>query len=84
MIWTRRVIASPWKFCGREDFPKFCAGGNQSRWPQLAPGTDNAIYHLVRAVDRVSNFEFPVELDDANRAYFSSMSKIVAGEAGQP
>jgi acetylornithine deacetylase/succinyl-diaminopimelate desuccinylase-like protein len=52
-------------------------GGHSSR-----PVPDNAIYHLVRAVDRVSHFEFPVELDDANRAYFTSMSKIVAGEAG--
>ena len=43
---------------------------------------DNAIYHLVRAVDRISHFEFPVELDDANRAYFTGMSKIVGGEAG--
>jgi acetylornithine deacetylase/succinyl-diaminopimelate desuccinylase-like protein len=52
-------------------------GGHSSR-----PVPDNAIYHLVRAVDRVSHFEFPVELDDANRAYFTSMSKIVAGGAG--
>ena len=52
-------------------------GGHSSR-----PVPDNAIYHLVRAVDRVSHFEFPVELDDANRAYFTGMSKIVAGEAG--
>ena len=53
------------------------AGGHSSR-----PVPDNAIYHLVRAVDRVSRFEFPVELDDANRGYFSGMSKIVGGEAG--
>ena len=52
-------------------------GGHSSR-----PVPDNAIYHLVRAVDRVSHFEFPVELDDANRAYFTGMSKIVGGEAG--
>ena len=53
------------------------AGGHSSR-----PVPDNAIYHLVRAVDRVSHFEFPVELDDANRAYFTGMSKIVGGETG--
>src|SRR6202023_2438430 len=28
-----------------------------------------------------SRYEFPVQLDDANRAYFTSMSKIVGGEA---
>jgi acetylornithine deacetylase/succinyl-diaminopimelate desuccinylase-like protein len=52
-------------------------GGHSSR-----PVPDNAIYHLVRAVDRVSRFEFPVQLDDANRAYFTGMSKILGGEAG--
>ena len=52
-------------------------GGHSSR-----PVPENAIYQLVRAVDRVSHFEFPVELDDANRAYFSGMSKIVGGAAG--
>ena len=52
-------------------------GGHSSR-----PVPDNAIYRLVRAVDRVSHYEFPVQLDDANRAYFTGMSKIVGGEAG--
>jgi acetylornithine deacetylase/succinyl-diaminopimelate desuccinylase-like protein len=52
-------------------------GGHSSR-----PVPDNAIYHLVRAVDRVSRYEFPVQLDDANRGYFTGMSKIVGGEAG--
>ena len=53
------------------------AGGHSSR-----PVPDNAIYHLVRAVDKVSHYEFPVQLDDANRAYFTGMSKIVGGENG--
>jgi acetylornithine deacetylase/succinyl-diaminopimelate desuccinylase-like protein len=52
-------------------------GGHSSR-----PVPDNAIYHLVRAVDRVSRYEFPVQLNDANRAYFTGMSKIVGGQAG--
>jgi acetylornithine deacetylase/succinyl-diaminopimelate desuccinylase-like protein len=52
-------------------------GGHSSR-----PVPDNAIYHLVRAVDHVSRYEFPVQLDDANRAYFTGMSKIIGGEAG--
>src|SRR5450755_1382778 len=53
------------------------SGGHSSR-----PVPDNAIYHLVRAVDHVSRYEFPVQLDDANRAYFTGMSKIIGGEAG--
>ena len=40
-------------------------GGHSSR-----PVPDNAIYHLIRAVDRVSRYEFPVQLNDANRAYY--------------
>jgi acetylornithine deacetylase/succinyl-diaminopimelate desuccinylase-like protein len=53
------------------------SGGHSSR-----PVPDNAIYHVVRAVDHVSRYEFPVQLDDANRAYFTGMSKIIGGEAG--
>jgi acetylornithine deacetylase/succinyl-diaminopimelate desuccinylase-like protein len=53
------------------------AGGHSSR-----PVADNAIYHLVRAVDRVSRYEFPVQLDDANRGYFTGMAKVVGGESG--
>jgi acetylornithine deacetylase/succinyl-diaminopimelate desuccinylase-like protein len=52
-------------------------GGHSSR-----PVPDNAIYHLVRAVDRVSHYEFPVQLNDANRGYFTGMSRIVGGENG--
>jgi acetylornithine deacetylase/succinyl-diaminopimelate desuccinylase-like protein len=52
-------------------------GGHSSR-----PVADNAIYHLVRAVDRLSHYEFPVQLDDANRAYFSGMARIVGGQNG--
>jgi acetylornithine deacetylase/succinyl-diaminopimelate desuccinylase-like protein len=52
-------------------------GGHSSR-----PVPDNAIYHLVRAVDRLSHYEFPVQLNDANRAYLTGMSRIVGGEKG--
>ncbi len=52
-------------------------GGHSSR-----PVPDNAIYHLVRAVDKVSRYEFPVQLDDANRGYFLGMAKIVGGADG--
>lgn len=52
-------------------------GGHSSR-----PVPDNAIYHLARAVDRVSRYEFPVQLNDANRGYFTGMAKVVGGENG--
>jgi acetylornithine deacetylase/succinyl-diaminopimelate desuccinylase-like protein len=53
------------------------ADGHSSR-----PVPDNAIYHLIRAVDRVSHYEFPVEVNDASRAYLLGMSTLVAGEEG--
>src|ERR1700730_13138577 len=46
------------------------------------PVPDNAIYHLVRAVDRISRYEFPVQLDDANRAQLAGLSKIAGAKAG--
>jgi acetylornithine deacetylase/succinyl-diaminopimelate desuccinylase-like protein len=52
-------------------------GGHSSR-----PVPDNAIYHLARAVDRISQYEFPVQLNDTTRAYFTRMSKVVGGEMG--
>jgi acetylornithine deacetylase/succinyl-diaminopimelate desuccinylase-like protein len=52
-------------------------GGHSSR-----PVPDNAIYHLIRAVDRISQYEFPVQLNDATRDYFTKMSKIVGGQQG--
>lgn len=52
-------------------------GGHSSR-----PMPDNAIYHLIRAVDRVSRYEFPLQFNDANRGYFTQMAKIVGGDSG--
>lgn len=53
-------------------------GGHSSR-----PVPENAIYRLARALDRVSGYEFPVQLNDANRAYFTAMAKIVGGPTGE-
>lgn len=52
-------------------------GGHSSR-----PRPDNAIYSLARALDRLSQNDFPVHFIDANRGYFASMAKIVGGEDG--
>jgi acetylornithine deacetylase/succinyl-diaminopimelate desuccinylase-like protein len=43
------------------------------------PVSDNAIYHLAGALDRVSKFAFPLETNDVTRAYFRAMSKIEKG-----
>ena len=40
------------------------------------PVSDNAIYHLAAALDRLSKFAFPLKVNDVTRAYFQAMSKI--------
>ncbi len=50
-------------------------GGHSSR-----PRKDNAIYQLSSALVRISEHEFPVELDEITSAYFEKMSAIENGE----
>ena len=45
------------------------------------PVSDNAIYHLAGALDRLSRFGFPLKTNDVTRAYFRSMSTIGTGPA---
>jgi acetylornithine deacetylase/succinyl-diaminopimelate desuccinylase-like protein len=52
-------------------------GGHSSR-----PVKDNAIYQLAAGLTRLSNYEFPVQVNDTTRSYFSRMSAIVGGEQG--
>jgi acetylornithine deacetylase/succinyl-diaminopimelate desuccinylase-like protein len=59
------------------EFTVVNVGGHSSR-----PVPDNAIYHLAQAIVRVRDYEFPTQLDDANRAYFTAMAKIKGGEIG--
>src|SRR5262249_15747758 len=46
------------------------------------PRPDNAIYELLRAVGRVSHYQFPVQLNDAKRAYLIGMSKLGPAQQG--
>jgi acetylornithine deacetylase/succinyl-diaminopimelate desuccinylase-like protein len=50
-------------------------GGHSSR-----PVKDNAIYHLAAALTHVSNYEFPAQFADGNRAYFAGMAKLQAAK----
>ena len=43
------------------------------------PVTDNAIYHLAGALDKLSRFGFPLKTNEVTKAYFQSMSKIETG-----
>jgi len=40
------------------------------------PIADNAIYHLVGALERLAHFSFPLKTDDVTKAYFAEMAKI--------
>jgi len=39
---------------------------------------NNAIYHLAAALTRIAAYDFPVQFNEANRAYFGGMEKIQA------
>jgi acetylornithine deacetylase/succinyl-diaminopimelate desuccinylase-like protein len=45
------------------------------------PVADNAIYHLAAALDKLSQFSFPLKTNDVTRAYFEAMSRIETGPA---
>lgn len=52
-------------------------GGHSSR-----PRPDNAIYSLTAALTRIGQYEFPVQLSDTTRAYFTETARLTGGEAG--
>jgi acetylornithine deacetylase/succinyl-diaminopimelate desuccinylase-like protein len=43
------------------------------------PVADNAIYHLAGALERLSQFGFPLKTNEVTAAYFGSMAKIETG-----
>lgn len=47
------------------------------------PRRDNAIYELARALSRVEQLQFPVNLNEVTRAYFARMAKLQGGDAGR-
>lgn len=49
-------------------------GGHSSR-----PVPDNAIYHLAGALYRLSSYNFPFQLNDVTRGYFTQLAKIETG-----
>jgi acetylornithine deacetylase/succinyl-diaminopimelate desuccinylase-like protein len=43
------------------------------------PVADNAIYHLAGALERLSQFGFPLKTNDVTKAYFAEMAKLQTG-----
>jgi acetylornithine deacetylase/succinyl-diaminopimelate desuccinylase-like protein len=52
-------------------------GGHSSR-----PVKDNAIYRLAAGLTRLSQYEFPIHLNDATREYFTRMADLKGGDTG--
>lgn len=52
-------------------------GGHSSR-----PIHDNAITHLAGALVRIGAYDFPVQLNETTRAYFTAMAPLVDAETG--
>jgi acetylornithine deacetylase/succinyl-diaminopimelate desuccinylase-like protein len=50
-------------------------GGHSSR-----PVRDNAIYRLADGLNRLSRFDFPVNLNEVTRAYFDRVSRLEDGQ----
>lgn len=53
-------------------------GGHSSR-----PVKDNVIYHLAAALQRLAQFDFPVNLNEVTKAYFGRVARIEGGENGK-
>jgi len=53
-------------------------GGHSSR-----PVPENAIYRLSAALERLSRYEFPVELTPVTRTFFERMAPIAGGPLGE-
>ena len=52
-------------------------GGHSS-----TPRTDNAIYDLADAIEKLRAFRFPVQVNEATRIYLSTVGKIRGGKVG--
>ena len=53
-------------------------GGHSSQ-----PRKDNAIYRLAHALDNLSKFDFPLNLNEGTRVYFERSSKIETGQLAE-
>ena len=52
-------------------------GGHSSE-----PRPDNAIYSLTDGLAKIARYQFPLEINDVTRAYFSRMADLVGGQTG--
>jgi len=47
------------------------------------PRKDNPVLHLAAAIDKIGNFEAPVQLNSVTRAYFESIANVEDEETGK-
>ncbi|MCC7461974.1 MAG: M20/M25/M40 family metallo-hydrolase [Gammaproteobacteria bacterium] len=55
---------------------------NHSGGHSSMPLPDNAIYRMAAALQRIAALEFPVQLNDITRTFFTKMAAITGGEMG--
>lgn len=53
-------------------------GGHSSQ-----PRKDNPIYRLAQALTRIGQYQFPVELNEVTRGYFTAMAKLESGQMAE-
>jgi acetylornithine deacetylase/succinyl-diaminopimelate desuccinylase-like protein len=47
------------------------------------PTRDNAIYHLVDALQRIAGYEFPLDLNEVTRSYFERVANLSSGQVAE-
>jgi acetylornithine deacetylase/succinyl-diaminopimelate desuccinylase-like protein len=56
-------------------FESLNSGGHSS-----VPSSDNAIYHLSAALNRLQSFSFPLQVNEITRNYFAHAAALTAGQ----
>jgi acetylornithine deacetylase/succinyl-diaminopimelate desuccinylase-like protein len=46
------------------------------------PSKNNAIYHLAKGLARLAEYDFPMQLNETTRAYFTRMAALEGGSTG--
>jgi len=81
-VWMRRDSRGHGIEAGEKTGPGLSSRGGEPGRPQFPAGQEQRHLSSHRGLTRLSDYEFPVQLNDTTRTYFSRMSAIVGGETG--
>jgi acetylornithine deacetylase/succinyl-diaminopimelate desuccinylase-like protein len=71
-----------WVQTGEKRYHSFRLSTTNSGGHSSLPRTDNAITQLARALVRIGEFRFPVELNDGNRMMLERSARLQSGQRG--